>query len=777
MLHMQFFPGAATSGSGGFISILNGAWLDGSADSLDLTYSLTAPWTFSAWVKKCENGSELPIIGGSGGEVHFNSNDTLEAEGTSSTALFRDLNGWMHIHVSDNGLYVNGVSHGSVTTTNLSNANLFDGFHGVVAEVHLKSGTDAYTTFGEVDAINGGWVPIEATSGEHYLKFANASDLGENSGSGSDWTATSMGTDNQVTDSPIDDSGNNTGNYPTFNPLNMAERSSSTVATTFNFSDANLTCSPDGTTPSNNQSVALTHLLPPSGKWHLEFDITLTGSDTDTSCAIHLVPLSLWQSRGDIRYGSGVFYLEVFKAGATVGSRTGGLGGSTGLAKGDARWALDIDLSTISSVTIVSSRNGSPEATDSSMSFNDEPYIISVLRHTNSNRDFTCTINAGQSGFDDTPATNHKALVTANLPAPTVPDPSAYVFMTKYTGDGTAIGSGGQAVTGFQDGPGSNVTPDWVWIKNLDQTDDHHLYDVIRGATKHFPSNSTSAQSTTAEGLASFDAGGFTVGSDHGVNASGEDYAALCMKLGGAGSANSDGDINSTVSVAAHGKAALVKYTGNNTATQTVGHGMDTAPACILLKKYDGSASNFTMYHDSWASDPETDYMMLSQTNALTDNAAYWGDTAPTSSVFTVSNNADINGHTDNVIALCLARCPGLIGIGSYTGNGNADGPMVIVDDGASGFQPAYVLIREIPNTADWLWFDSGRGTYNGQMYRMKTNTTEAENTSHVMDFLANGFKLRVSDSDKNQSGTAYLYLAFAEFPFGGAGIAQARAR
>ena len=37
-----------------------------------------------------------------------------------------------------------------------------------------------------------------------------------------------------------------------------------------------------------------------------------------------------------------------------------------------------------------------------------------------------------------------------------------------------------------------------------------------------------------------------------------------------------------------------------------------------------------------------------------------------------------------------------------------------------------------------------------------------------TLDLLSNGFKLRVTDDDKNGSGDPYIYMAFAENPFVG---------
>lgn len=195
---------------------------DGDSPELSLTYSITAPWTFSAWVKRCEL-TALNNLLGTNAEIHFNADDTIEVEGASGLAgiLFRDPTGWYHVHVSDNGVFVNGVeviAAASVTTTDLTDAKLFDDFDGYVAEVHLKSGTDAVTNFGAFDA-NGNWGSKSATSGEHYLTFSNSSVIGENSGTASDWTATNLVAADVVPDSPTNNSDGTVGNWCVLNPL------------------------------------------------------------------------------------------------------------------------------------------------------------------------------------------------------------------------------------------------------------------------------------------------------------------------------------------------------------------------------------------------------------------------------------------------------------------------------------------------------------------------------------------------------------------------------
>ena len=61
--------------------------------------------------------------------------------------------------------------------------------------------------------------------------------------------------------------------------------------------------------------------------------------------------------------------------------------------------------------------------------------------------------------------------------------------------------------------------------------------------------------------------------------------------------------------------------------------------------------------------------------------AAYWNNTAPTSSVFSIGDTGQIgNGNT---LAYCWHDVPGLQKFGTYEGNNNADGPIVEL-----GFNP-----------------------------------------------------------------------------------------
>lgn len=137
-----------------------------------------------------------------------------------------------------------------------------------------------------------------------------------------------------------------------------------------------------------------------------------------------------------------------------------------------------------------------------------------------------------------------------------------------------------------------------------------------------------------------------------------------------------------------------------------------------------------------------------------------------------------MNANGADHMAYCFARTPGLIGIGSYKGNGSSDGPYVVVDDGGSGFRPAWVMVKRSDGVTFWQVQDSARSPYNPCNKILQPSESDAEIPGvNDVDFTANGFKVRNTSGSWNTNGGTYIYLAFAEYPFGGEGVAQAKAR
>lgn len=309
-------------------------------------------------------------------------------------------------------------------------------------------------------------------------------------------------------------------------------------------------------------------------------------------------------------------------------------------------------------------------------------------------------------------------------------------------------------------------TPDLLWFKQRDGTSSHALFDSVRGADKGLVSNSTAAQTTSNSGndLISFDSDGATTGTPQNygsLGGSGSDIVAWAWDAGdGDPVSNTDGDITSTVKASDTHGFSIGTFT-KGSGTQTVGHGLSTAPDWLIVKRYSGGTGSWAVYHSANTANPETDYLRLNSTNGTADDATFWGDTAPTSSVFSVGSAFNSG---EELLFYAWTEKSGYSKFGSYTGNGSATGPTVTL-----GFRPALVAIKRSDSTGNWYFFDTTRDPDNkGQRYLI-ANSSNAEGGSgtgtEYIDFQSNGFQIIASGSDfgeGNTSGGTYLYMAFA---------------
>jgi hypothetical protein len=85
------------------------------------------------------------------------------------------------------------------------------------------------------------------------------------------------------------------------------------------------------------------------------------------------------------------------------------------------------------------------------------------------------------------------------------------------------------------------------------------------------------------------------------------------------------------------------------------------------------------------------------------------------------------------------------------------------------------VICKSSASTSSWLVFDNKRNGYNVDNDPLALEVPTAEATTNMVDLLSNGFKCRIA-SDPNVA-EAFIYMAWAENPFGGSGVSQARAR
>jgi hypothetical protein len=359
--------------------------------------------------------------------------------------------------------------------------------------------------------------------------------------------------------------------------------------------------------------------------------------------------------------------------------------------------------------------------------------------------------NFGQQGFTYTPPTGFVALNTYNLPTSTIVKGNTVMDATLWTGNGSS-----QTIA-----TASGFKPDLVWAKNRSSgANSWNLFDTIRGATNGLASDSTSAEFTRS-GVTAFTSTGYTIGSNGDMNGNTNAIVGYNFNAGsGSSSSNTNGSITSTVSVNATAGFSIATYTGNGTAGATVGHGLGVAPSMMIIKSRSTAGTDWGVYHASLGN---TVILFLNSSGAYAGpNSAYWNNTSPSSSVFTLGVASELNGNTRTFVAYCWSEIAGFSKFGSYTGNGSYDGSFVY-----TGFRPKYVMIKISSTTGSWYVLDTSRSPYNEALVSLNPNSSAAESTdTNFLDILSNGFKLRTNGGAVNGSGATLIYMAFAENPF-----------
>ena len=317
-------------------------------------------------------------------------------------------------------------------------------------------------------------------------------------------------------------------------------------------------------------------------------------------------------------------------------------------------------------------------------------------------------------------------------------------FNTKlYTGNGST-----NAITGV------GFQPDWVWLKSRSEAStDHKLFDAVRQSPNFVSSNLNAAEAATSY-FSGFQSDGFTVTGNNGqYNQSSATYASWNWLANGAGSANTDGSISSTVSASTTSGFSIVKWTGSG-ANATVGHGLGVAPKMIILKNT-SEVYGWQVYHASLGN---TKYVSLNSTDAQATSSQSWNNTSPTSTVFSVGASDSNNKSGNTIIAYCFAEKAGYSKFGSYTGNGNADGSFIY-----TGFKPAFVIYKNTTQTDSWFIHDNKRQGYNPENELLFADLSNAESTVNRLDLFSNGFKATDSDKGVNANGNNYIYMAIGQ--------------
>ncbi len=299
-----------------------------------------------------------------------------------------------------------------------------------------------------------------------------------------------------------------------------------------------------------------------------------------------------------------------------------------------------------------------------------------------------------------------------------------------------------------------------VWIKERSSSgSDHHLTDTVRGIKNPLNSDSTAAENAyyanNNQGITAFNNNGFTVASGSNFNDNGDTAVSWTFRK-------------------APKFFDVVIYSGNSTAGRTISHNLGSVPGMIIVKSRTDGTEDWCVYHRGIASDAETDCLFLNLTDTALDNDAFWNDTAPTSTQFTLGNSTKTNRTGHDFVAYLFAHNDSdggfgpdgdqdIIKCGSYTGN--SGNPQLI----ELGFEPQFLMVKCTTNSGNWFVVDNMRGVlpnadYGNDNRTIYWNKSDAEIASGNFGFYSTGFAAAQS-STTNGSGRKFIYMAIRRGP------------
>ena len=566
------------------------------------------------------------------------------------------------------------------------------------------------------------------------------------------------------------------GNFCTLSPLDRSE-----YGTAPSLTGGNLRYQTTGSGPGNNDATRGTMATPTTGKWYFEFvdvqNYTVVGMQEIQPSGVRK-----WNTNGYPVTQSGISQFYVFLHQGDVNINNSNTSSAfTTFSDGDIGGiAIDLDNGAFylhNAGTYVNSgdpTSGSSKTGSLGNITTGKEYIPITCNHSygsdtrmyfNFGQDSTfqgyttAGGNADANGFGDfkyAPPSGYLALCSANLPVSADIDPAQTDddFPQKNFNVVTFSGNGStNAVTGL------GFKPDFIWGFTRDGNQSKRMIDSTRGGSSSIFSDSTAAASTSNTVISEFGSDGFTANGGYFNNDSGKECGAWCWRAnGGTTSSNSSGSITSTVQTNPAQNFSIATYTGSGSAGATIGHGLSAKPAFILIKNT-SDVDYWAVYHESIGADFYTSLTA----SVFSNNATFWNDTEPTSSVITLGTNNRVNGSSNSHVCYAWSQVEGYMKFSTYTGNGNADGPFVY-----TGFRPRMLFIKRNANSHNWITFDTATVTFNpvNEYANWDTGNASAQSASDKIDVLSTGFKLRSTGSSFNNSGSEYVYGAWGDVPF-----------
>lgn len=324
---------------------------------------------------------------------------------------------------------------------------------------------------------------------------------------------------------------------------------------------------------------------------------------------------------------------------------------------------------------------------------------------------------------------------------------------------------------------GLNFQPDLLWTKGrLENGFNHIITDSLRGNGKGLFTSSTSVENTRGATLLS-NGFSYTYPNENGDgNLTGQNYIAWSWTSNSTTTNPSGGTISTNVKANQNYKFSIIKYTGTGN-VGSIAHGLGVTPSMFIIKSLTVSAMDWVVWHKNATNVSSGHSLSLNNTTGSQVNPQGTGAilfqngsgtyVAPDSTKITLTGGTNNYGYVNfenrDFICYAWADVEGYSKFGSYTGNGNSDGPFVYC-----GFRPRWILIKRSAGSdsfSNWHIYDSVRNVFNVSSNPLYANSTGVEISGIGIDILSNGFKVRDNATAINASAD-YIFAAFAEYPF-----------
>jgi hypothetical protein len=278
---------------------------------------------------------------------------------------------------------------------------------------------------------------------------------------------------------------------------------------------------------------------------------------------------------------------------------------------------------------------------------------------------------------------------------------------------------------------GVNLSGDggMVWLKSRDNNQNHFLMNTV-SPTVYLSTNTTAAGISGVNIVSSFNTDGYSVGT------------------------TPSGDVAGWTFKKSPKFFDVIEYLGDG-ANRAIPHGLGLQAGIAIIKHNDGAGNNdWSVQHVSRGGLVKT-RVNLTDSEIVTGN---WNDITMDADNIYLGAGVNVNSSGLNYTMYIFAHDDsdeGVIQCGQYTGNGVSG-----TNEIALGWQPQYVMVKNVSGSGSWNVFDHLRGVPPFKGNLLSNLSIGEQDSSSYVSVTPTGFIVIGTGSDMNANGDDYIYMA-----------------